>query len=419
MQKNHRTILNAWCWYDWANSVYALTITTAIFPLYYTAVTPDIVSFFGWELKNTALYSYAISFSFLVAMLLSPALSGIADYSGRKKFFMQLFTTIGAVSCMALYFFQTNVEYGIICATLASIGFSGAIVFYNAFLPEIATPDRFDQLSAKGYAMGYAGSVLLLIFNIVSIMQYEFLGFPDKDTATRTAFLAVGVWWIGFAQIPFFYLKDRPTNNVLRGMLIQKGFLELKKVTKALKDMPITKRYLWAFFFYSMGVQTVMYLAPLFGENVIGMKSTELIATVLVVQIVGIAGAMLFAFISKKKGNKKSLLIMLGIWLLVCLGAFFTQTAGQFLIIATMVGLVMGGIQALSRSTYSKLIPENTKDNASFFSFYDVTEKLAIVLGTASYGLIDQLTGDMRNSVLALSLYFMVGSVFLWKVKLK
>ncbi|MCS7004409.1 MAG: MFS transporter [Cytophagales bacterium] len=419
MQKNHRIIQNAWCWYDWANSVYALTITTAIFPLYYSQVTPEIVSFFGWQVKSSALYSYAISFSFLIAAILSPALSGIADYSGRKKFFMQLFTTIGATSCMALFFFQGNVEYGIFFITLASVGFTGAIVFYNAFLPEIATPDLYDRLSAKGYAMGYAGSVILLILNILSILKHEWFGFENQDVATRASFVMVGIWWIGFAQIPFFYLKDNPTNNVLKGKIIRKGFSELKKVARQLRFLPNTQRYLWAFFFYSMGVQTVMYLASLFGERVIGMESAQLIVTILVVQILGIIGAIFFAHISEKSSNKTALLIMLAIWIAVCISAFFTKNSYQFMGLAGLVGLVMGGIQSLSRSTYSKLIPKNTKDHASFFSFYDVTEKIAVVLGTASYGLIDHLTGNMRNSALALSTFFIIGMIILWKTPLR
>lgn len=422
--KNNPKVINAWCSYDWANSVYNLTVTATIFPVYYSAVTREayggeVVRFMGMQVQNTVLYSYAISLSFLVIVFLSPVLSGIADYSGRKKRFMQLFTYTGALACLGLFFFTgENVTYGILCSVLASIGYAGALVFYNAFLPEIATPDRMDKISAKGFSVGYIGSVILLVVNLLIITFYDKLGFENKLTATRLAFLQVGIWWLSFSQIAFYFLKDQPTHNKATSGIMTKGFHELGKVVKNLTRQKDTLRFLSAFFFYSMGVQTVMLLAPLFGEAEIRLPGDKLILTVLILQIVAILGAHLFARLAVARGNKVSIAITIIIWAGICIAAYYLTTEIQFYILAAFLGLVMGGIQSVSRSTYSKLIPLNTKDTASYFSLYDVSEKLAIVLGTFSYGLILQITGSMRNSAAFMIVFFIIGFVFLLTARL-
>lgn len=426
--RNNSKVINAWCSYDWANSVYNLTITATIFPVYYSAVTRvayggETVNFFGLSVQNTVLYSYAISFSFLVIVFLSPLLSGIADYSGKKKRFMQFFTYMGSLACLSLYFFTgENVGYGIICSVLASIGYAGALVFYNAFLPEITTPDRMDKISAKGFSLGYIGSVVLLVINVIFITYPGIIGFPDTDAgklqATRLAFLMVGVWWLSFSQIAFYYLKDLPKGNKVTSKVFTKGFHELSKVIKSLSAHKAALGFLSSFFFYSMGAQTVMLLAPLFGEAEIRLTGDKLILTVLILQIVAIVGAQLFARIATKKGNKLSIGIAICIWAGVCIGAYFLQTETQFYILAAFLGLVMGGIQSVSRSTYAKLIPAASKETASYFSLYDVSEKLAIVLGTFSYGLILQLTGSMRNSAACMIVFFITGLIILVRTKL-
>ena len=416
-EKNIPRIVNAWCSYDWANSVYNLTITATIFPIYFSASTRSAfgdsnqISFFGIQIENSVLYSYAISFSFLVIVFLSPVLSGIADYSGKKKRFMRAFTYIGSLACFGLFFFTgENVEWGIFCSVVASIGYAGALVFYNAFLPEIATADKMDTYSARGYAMGYIGSVILLIINLVIISNYEALGITE-GLATRYSFLQVAIWWFGFAHIALYFLHDRPTGHAFNKTVITRGFNELKSVINKLKNQVNTLRFLISFFFYSMGVQTVMLLAPLFGEKEIKMDGTKLIAVVLILQIVAIIGAYSFAAISKKFGNKTGIAIAVVIWMLICIGGYFLQEETQFYMLAVALGFVMGGIQSLSRSTYSKLIPENSVDTASYFSFYDISEKIAIVLGTFSYGFIEQITGSMRNSMLAMITFFIVGLI--------
>lgn len=408
--------------YDWANSVYSLTITTAIFPIYYEAVTKEafgseLVSFFGFQLPNTVLYSYSLSASFLIVALILPLLTGIADYGGRKKSFLKFFAWVGSISCLMLYFFEgSNIEFGILCAVCASIGYSGSLVFYDAFLPEIATADRFDVVSAKGYSFGYIGSVILLIFNLVMIQAPELFGIPQGSMAAKISFLTVGVWWIGFAQIPFKILPDQERNKLDKSVLFN-GYLEIRKVWFSLRESPILKRYLASFFFYTMGVQTIMYLATLFGTSIFKLPESNLIATMLVIQLIAIPGAYGFAKLSEKKGNKFSLMTMLLIWVGVCLYAYKSSSPTDFYILATIVGLIMGGIQALSRATYSKLIPKNTIDTASYFSFYDVTYNLGIVAGTFAYGAIEHWTGSMRNSTLALAFFFIIGIVFLSMVR--
>jgi MFS transporter, UMF1 family len=425
---NNPKTIRAWYMYDWANSVYSLVITTAIFPIYYKAVTSqggsDIVSFFGFQLPNSVLYSYALSFSSLVVAIILPFLSGVSDYAGRKKAFMKAFVFMGSFACMGLYFFESinSIYWGIFCSVVASIGYSGSLVFYDAFLPEIVTEDRYDKTSARGYSMGYYGSVLLMVVCLIVIMNphtFGFTGSPKEAgfNATRFTFLLVGLWWIGFSTIPFALLPENPYDQRPKGNIWTKGYAEVNKVWKSLKDQRDLKQYLTAFFFYNMGVQAVMYLATLFGTDVLHLEEGKLIATVVTINLVGALGAWLFSRISAVKGNRFAIMIMILIWIVVCVSAYLIQNEYQFYALAFVVGMIMGGIQSLSRATYSKLIPKNTIDHASYFSFYDVTYNLSIVVGTFVYGLVNQITHDMRNSALTLAIFFILGLFFLMRVK--
>jgi len=419
-----KKVQGAWAMYDWANSVYSLVITSTIFPVYYNAVTmradgSDRVSFFGWEVVNTVLYSYSISFSFLIIALLAPRLSGIADASGNKLKFMKFFVYLGSTSCAGLYFFTgENVEFGIICSILASIGFSGSIVFYNAYLPEIAKVEEFDLLSAKGFALGYPFLYIEYPINLLTIQNPEWFGIPEGSYAPRISFLVTGLWWVGFAQIPFRVLPNNPYKKSLPSKFILKGYQEITQVFHQVKRSPVTNRFLAAFFFYSMGVQTVIYLAASFGDKELGMPGDKLILTVMIIQFVAIGGSYLFAFISRRLGNKTSLISMVFIWIGICVAAYFVVSINQFYALAFVVGMVMGGIQSLSRSTFAKLIPAQTTDHASFFSFFDITERIAVVLGTFSYGIIEHFTGSMRNSALFLGVFFVLGIIFLSRLSL-
>lgn len=419
-----KKVQNAWAMYDWANSVYSLVITSTIFPVYYNSVTKGIdgsgiVDFFGFKIINTVLYSYSISFSFLIIALISPLLSGIADASGKKLEFMKFFAYLGSLACVGLFFFYgNNLEFGIICSVLASIGYAGSIVFYNAYLPEISDQDQYDHLSAKGFALGYIGSVILLMFNLVMITFPEWFGLSDESFAPRFSFLITGIWWAGFSQIPFKLLPKNLFNKQIKREFLVRGYFEIRKVFNEIRQIKVMSRFLASFFFYSMGVQTVMYLAATFGDKELGLPGDQLIITILIIQIVAIFGSFLFASISQRFGNKISLVIMVFIWTGICGAAYYVYTVYEFFALAFVVGLVMGGIQAISRSTFTKLIPKETTDHASYFSFYDVTEKFAIVIGTFSYGFIEQLTGNMRNSAVSLGLFFLVGLGFLLLVSI-
>lgn len=423
MELNNKKVIRAWCFFDWANSVYSLVIISTIFPIYYNNVTTTpgsgYIVFFGLRIVNSVLYSYALSLSFLLIALFLPLLTGIADYSGRKKLFMQIFTYLGGMACMALFFFKgTNIEFGIIVVVIASIAFSGSLVFYNSFLPEIASFDRYDKVSAQGFAYGYAGSVLLLVFCLLLIQMPELFGLKSALISTKLSFVLVGIWWIGFAQISFYHLPSNPYKKRHGQNYFLNGYKEISKVWTSLKSLPSLKQFLLAYFFYNMGVQTVMYLATLFAGKELNMEGGELIVTILIIQIVAIAGSLLFAKLSSVKGNKFSLITLVLIWVLICLAAYGVGNKDEFYALASAVGLVMGGIQSLSRATYSKLIPSKTVAHASYFSFYDVTSNVSIFVGTFAYGLIEAITGNMRNSALALAVFFIIGLFLLLSLKI-
>lgn len=418
MNPSIKKIQRAWSFYDWANSVFPLVITATIFPIYYNNVTSangtNLIHVFGREYVNTALYTYALSFSFLIVCFLSPILSGIADYCDNKKSFLRFFCYLGSFSCSMLYFFTGEfVLFGLFFFMMASIGYSGSLVFYNAYLPEIAPPEHQDKLSAKGFALGYVGSALLLIFCLTLVLFPQWFGNINAGLASRLSFLLSGLWWFGFAHITLNGLPTRPGVKS-NSEIILKGYMEIMNVWKEIKHSIRIKRYLISFFIYNMGVQTIMLVAALFGTKELGLESSQLITTILIIQFVAIAGAFIFSNISGRFGNFIALGIALVLWVFICIAAYYVYTPMEFYGLAFAVGMVMGGIQSLSRSTYSKMLPEG--DHTSYFSFYDVCEKIGIVLGTASYGLIEELTGSMRNSIIALVGFFAIGFLLLLRV---
>ncbi|CAN5577772.1 MFS transporter [soil metagenome] len=426
--KGDKRTIRAWALYDCANSAYSLVITSALFPIYFNAVTTtekskDVV-FLGRTFNSDSLQTYSISIAFLLIALLSPMLSSMADYSGHKKRFMFFFSTLGALSCASLFFFTgtENLWIGVFGSVFAAVGYAGSIVFYNAYLPEIAEPEDQDKVSARGYAMGYIGSSLLLIFCLTMILFPTWYGNIESGFATRLAFLLVGIWWLGFAQITFSVLPNNVFNKKSQGNIFTKGYQELRKVWGELKETPRLKSFLGSFFFYNMGTQTVMYVATLFGTSELHLKSDILIMIILIIQFVAIGGAYLFSSLSKRFGNIKALMIAIFIWILICFGAYLcdkkygVDEQTMFIGLAAVVGLVMGGIQSLSRSTYSKLLPE-TEDHASYFSFYDVCDKIGTVLGTFIFGFINEISGSMRNSILVLTAFFIIGIILLLRVQ--
>ena len=428
-KKGSPKLIKAWAFYDWANSVYPLVISTAIFPIYYSSMSSSFansdgdISFLGMSWNPTTLYDYTLSISFLIVAFCSPILSAIADYTGNKLKFLRAFCLLGALSVMALFFFkgESTLWVALTFTVLASIGFWGSLVFYNAYLPEVAYPEQQDEVSAKGFMYGYAGSVILLIFSLVLIQKPDWFGITDPTFAPRITFVLVGIWWLGFAQFTYKRLPNNIFNHKPDKDYIWKGFLELRLVLKSLKEHAQLKFFLISFFFMSVGVQTIILMAGIFGSKELGLPTLNLILTILIVQIVAIFGAFFFSRLSNKIGNIATLKITLGIWGIVCFIAFALDKSlpnvdNYFYAMGIVLGIVLGATQSLTRSTFSKLLPE-THDHATYFSFYNVTEQIAVVLGMFIFGLLVSLTGSMQYSVLALAVFFLVAFVMLYSVK--
>lgn len=428
MQTASKKVINAWAMYDWANSTYNLVITTTFFPIYFNAITKHVygsenVPLLGRSFINSSLYDYVLAVTYLIIALMYPVLASVADTRGDKKNFMRFFCYMGSIGCSALYWFTgENIWFGIIAFMMAAGGWVGSLVFYNAFLPEIAAPEDQDRISARGFSYGYIGSVLMQIIGFVLVLMLA----EDPFLGPRITFLLVGIWWAGFAQITFARVPEIKRVDFVKENVIKQGFNAIKKVYTQVKTMPVLKRYLRGFFFYSMGVQTVMLAATLFAAKVLMLEDTKLITTVVIIQLVAIPGAILMSRLSTVFGNIKVLMGVVFFWILICIAAYsaanYKEQGGNpeyyFYILSVCVGLVMGGIQSLSRSTFSKLMPETT-ETASFFTYYDFTEKIAIVIGMLSFGYIEELTGSMKYSLLSLIVFFILGLVWLYSALIK
>ena len=428
LEKGSKKLINAWAFYDWANSVYSLVISSAIFPIYFGALFSEIntISFLSYDIKNTAVISFVTASAFLIVSFISPILSGIADYIGNKKKFMKFFVYLGSISCVGLYWFELETIYlGLLFYFLALIGLWSSIVFYNSYLPDIAYPEQQDRVSARGYSYGYIGSVTLLLFNLVMVMQPELFGIEGSKseasmTAMKYSFISVGIWWALFSQYSFYYLPKSNHEVKVTKDIFWNGYKELNLVWRQLKGQVRIRRFLPAFFLYSMALQTVMLVAAYFGEEEISWansdeKTVGLIVSILLIQIVAIFGAIVTARASERFGNIPVLITINFIWVGLCVIAYYTRTPLQFYYVAGFVGLVMGGLQSLSRSTYSKLLPK-TIDTTSFFSFYEITEKIGIVLGMVCFGLVDHISGSMRNGILFFIIFFILGALMLLRV---
>jgi UMF1 family MFS transporter len=430
MQTASKKVINSWTMYDWANSVYSLVISSTIFPAFYEAVTSDgneatlidKVTIGSFTFINTALYNYVLAIAFIIVALLSPLLSSIADFRSNKKQFLRFFCTLGSLACCSFYFFDASrIELGLISMIIACIGFWSSLVFYNSYLPEIAAPEDQDRVSAKGFMMGYIGAVILQLICFVFVLKPDLFGIT-VGKASQISFLLAGIWWFGFGHWSITNLpasikntKTDQSDNVFVG-----GYKELHKVWLQLKKLPTLDRFLGAFFFYNMGVQTVMLAATLYGKSELNIPTTNLIIAILIIQLVAIPGAMLMSKMAVKIGNFNTLMIAVSFWIAICIIGYFVPRNGitEFYCLATMVGFVMGGIQSVSRSTYAKLMPP-TEDTTSFFSFFDVTEKVAIVIGMFSFGFIIELTGSQKNAVLGLGAFFIIGLILLYRASLK
>ena len=426
-KKGDKRLLRAWASYDWANSVYFLVISSAIFPLYYGYICADEthLEVFGMSFKNTALISYVTALAFMFIAIWSPILSGIADYMGNKKRFMQFYCYLGSAACIGLYWFEIdNLLWGLLFYFLALVGAWSSLVFYNSYLPDIAYPEQHNKISARGFALGYIGSVLLLLINLFMVLKPEWFSISGESGAAslkamRYSFVMVGIWWFGFSHIAFYHLPRGFKDKVYTKDIFFNGYRELKIVWKSLRNLTQLKRYLGAFFVFSMALQTVMIVAAYFGEQEISWSGQEktmgLIISILLIQIIAIFGALLSSKLANTWGNIKTLILLNGIWVALCISAYFIYEPIEFYLVAAFVGLCMGGIQSVARSTYSQMIPE-TLDTTSYFSFYDVAEKVGIVIGMLMYGTIDQITGSMRNAILFFVLFFFVGAILLFRL---
>ena len=430
MQKASRKLENAWAMYDWANSAYNLVITSTIFPAYYVGITasktpgqPAYVDFFGYRIINTALQDFALGVVFMIVAFSSPILSSIADYRRNKKVWLRWLSLLGAVSCSLLFFFTPQrIEYGIIVFAFAALGYWSSLVFYNSYLPDIVAPAERDRVSAKGFAMGYFGSVLLQILCFVIILKPGLFGLDasDKTIGARISFLLVGIWWFGFAQITLRAMPlEAKAARKARKNVLTNGFIELRKVWAQVSHMPTLKRFLLSFFLYSLGVQTVMLVAAGFAKKEIfpdPKDEPKLLITIIIIQLIAIPGALLMSRLSKWIGNLSVLILAVAIWIGITIWGYQVRTQTQLYALAAVIGLVMGGIQSMSRSTYAKLIPQ-TEDTTSFFSFYDVTEKVALFIGLFVFGAVEHYTGNIRNSILFLVVFFIFGLLALFYTK--
>ena len=422
--RGSKKLIGAWTLYDWANSVYSLVISSAIFPIYYSQYIfsqTNSVIIFNFEINKDTLISSVSGFSFLLIAFLSPILSGIADYIGNKKIFMKFFVYMGSLSCIGLYWFELEtIEISLLFYTLALIGFWGSLVYYNSYLTDITFPKQTNTVSARGYAMGYIGSVILLLINLIMINFYESFGFSSEINAMKSSFAIVGVWWLGFSQYSFYHLPKGNKGVKIPRNIIWNGFKELKKVYKVIRSSKRFTRFLLAFFIFSFSLQTVLYIASYFGVSEIDWSSSSeqtsgLIISILLIQIVAIGGAYIFTRLAQKYGNIIVLTFAIFLWAGVCLYAYYINTPSQFYMIAGLVGLLMGGTQPVARATFSLFIPK-TKDTTSFFSFYDVTEKIGIVFGMLFYAIAAQVTGTVRFSVIIFMFFFFLGAVLLTRV---
>ena len=435
-KKGAKKLLNAWAFYDWANSVYPLVISTAIFPIFYGIITDDYLLIAGYSIKSTALITYISTIAFFLLVIITPILSGIADYTGNKKFFMKLFCYVGSFSCIMLYNFNIdNLEFGLFFYFIALIGFWCSLVFYNSYLPDIAKESQQDYISAKGYSMGYVGSVILLFIIILMVNYPDFFSIssvnniPAEIMAMKYSFLMVGIWWFLFSQYTFYhlpgreyYLSNRDSVKEISKNILFNGFKELLSVWIILKKKPVLKTFLLSFFIYSIALQTVILVATYFGESEVNWsdeeKTSGLIISILIIQLIAVLGSILAAFFSKKIGNLNTLIFFNLLWSGLCIYGYFVYEPIQFYVAAAFVGFAMGGIQSLSRSTFSKFLPKTT-NTTSFFSFYDIAQKLSIVIGTFLFATIDQITGSMRSAIIFFLIFFVLGAIILIQLNTK
>ncbi len=410
--KLHRKIINAWCMYDWANSAFATTIMAAVLPTFYSDVA-------GANLKPvqaSTYWGYTNTIAMLLAAVAAPILGAIADHSGTKKRFLSGFASLGILFTALLVLVSTgDWLMASVFYVLGRIGFAGANIFYDSLLPHIAHPDEIDQVSTKGFALGYLGGGLLLMVNLAWILKPEWFGLPGAEMASRLSFLSVAIWWALFSvpllsrvPEPPFVQEPGESDNPARA-----GFQRLGRTFRGIRRYRELFKFLIAFWLYNDGIGTIIIMAAIFGKE-IGIQTEYLIGAILALQFLGIPFSFAFGWLARKLGTKRSILLALGVYIVIAIGGYFMQTGLHFWILAFLAATVQGGSQALSRSLFGRMVPK--AKTAEFFGFYDVSSKFAGIAGPALFGLMGQLTGSSRLGIVSLIIFFIVGGLFLSQV---
>ena len=408
---SYKQVINAWCMYDWANSAFATTVMAAVLPTFYSAVAGATLT----PVQASSYWGYTNTIAMLLIAVAAPILGAIADHSGAKKRFLGSFASLGIVATALMVLISTG-DWLLASALyiLGRVGFAGANIFYDSLLPHVARPDEIDQVSTKGYALGYLGGGLLLAINLAWIMKPEWFGLPNAEIASRLSFLSVAIWWALFS-IPLFRRVPEPPSVQEAGESanpVRAGFQRLARTFREIRRYRELFKFLVAFWLYNDGIGTIITMAVIFGAE-IGIGQTDLIGAILAVQFLGVPFSFAFGWLARRLGTKRSILLALGVYTLISIGGYFMQTALHFWILAFMVATVQGGSQALSRSLFGRLAPK--AKTAEFFGFYDVSSKFAGIVGPALFGLVGQLTGSSRLSIVSLVIFFLVGSgLLLW-----
>jgi UMF1 family MFS transporter len=419
----------AWYWYDWANSAYITTVAAVLFAPYLTTVAeraagcqvggdaPDCtadLSVLGLSVSPGSLVFYLMTLSTVLSALVLPVVGAAADRSHRKVTTMARYAWGGSVAAGLMFFVTgSNWQLGALLLVVATLCLGSSLVVYDAILVEIATPDERDRVSSRGWARGYLGGGLLLAanFGLLTVME-------DQETAVRICLVSAAVWWAAFTVIPYRGIRNRPPVNTVEehGGLVRESFGQLWVTLKDLRRYPVTLTFLVAYLFYNDGIQTVIYASSVYGEKELGFAKSTVLSGFLVVQFVGVVGALLFGRVAERYGARRVVLAGLGIWVVVVTGGYLTPEGSYplFLVLAASIGLVLGGTQALSRSFFSLLIPRGRE--AEYFSLYQAAERGTSWLGTLVFGLVHQWTDSYRPAIFALVVFFVVGGVLLARV---
>ena len=413
LDRTYRKIINAWSMYDWANSAFATTIMAAMFPPFYRSM---VTATGLGEADATAYWAYTTSIALLLIAIVAPVLGAISDYTGGKKWYIAFFAALGVVGT-GLFAFLGDDTYvlGSILFIAGNVGFAGANVFYESLLPHIAKKDDIDQISTRGYALGYVGGGILLIINVLWYMKPEWFFMPGVGFALRASFFSVAVWWALFS-IPLFRSVPEPpsvrsrqeSTNVLRA-----GFGRLAHTFRQITRYKQLLLFLAAFWLYNDGIGTIIKMATAYGDE-IGIGLTDMTIALIITQFVGIPFSFGFGWLARRLGTKRSILLGLGIYTLISIAGYFMQTATHFYILAFVVGMVQGGTQALSRSLYGAMVPRS--QTAEFFGFFSTSSKFAGIAGPLLFGVVSQIAGGSRLSIVSLIIFFVVGGLLLTRV---